>query len=72
MEKKKISNLILYIFKKADEEKILIGRTVLVKLIYLLDVEFYRTNRSLYTGLEWIFFKYGPYAFGNSRGSGLE
>ena len=39
------------------------GKTKLVKLLYLIDVENYRRRRSTLSGLEWRFYHYGPYAF---------
>lgn len=40
-----------------------LGVTKLVKILYLLDVEYYRRHRKLLTGLNWVFYRYGPYAF---------
>ena len=39
------------------------GKTKLVKLLYLIDVENYRRRRNILSGLEWRFYHYGPYAF---------
>ena len=39
------------------------GKTKLVKLLYLMDVENYRIRRTTISGLEWRFYHYGPYAF---------
>lgn len=39
------------------------GKTKLVKLLYLIDVENYRRRRKTLSGLEWRFYHYGPYAF---------
>jgi hypothetical protein len=40
-----------------------IGKTKLIKLLYLLDLENFRSNKKTDTELNWIFYKYGPYAF---------
>jgi hypothetical protein len=40
-----------------------VNRTALVKLIYLADVEALRLGLPRISDLEWIFYKYGPYAF---------
>jgi Protein of unknown function (DUF4065) len=37
-------------------------KTKLLKLLYLLDIEAFRTQRATLTGFEWIFYKYGPWA----------
>ena len=39
------------------------GKTKLVKLLYLMDVENYRRRQETISGLEWCFYHYGPYAF---------
>jgi hypothetical protein len=39
------------------------GKTKLVKLLYLIDVEFFRSFSRQLTNIEWIFYHYGPYAF---------
>ncbi len=38
------------------------GKTKLVKLLYLIDVEYYRIHRRLLSGFSWVFYHYGPYA----------
>ena len=40
-----------------------VGKTKLVKLLYLIDVENWRRRQKTLTGLEWQFYHYGPYAF---------
>jgi hypothetical protein len=55
--------LIAYIVAKARDRGITLNRTKLVKLLYLIDVERVRGRRAPLTGLEWVFFHYGPYAF---------
>jgi len=63
MKKEVVKAAILYLFKIADEERISFGRVRLMKLLYLLDVEHYRYYGETCTGLEWVFYKYGPFAF---------
>jgi hypothetical protein len=55
--------LIAYIVARAVDRGITLNRTKLVKLLYLIDVERVRSRREPLTGLEWVFFHYGPYAF---------
>ena len=43
-------------------------KTKIVKLLYLIDVEYYRTYQQTLTGLEWIYYYYGPYAYALERG----
>lgn len=58
-----LNSLITHIATELAHEGIGFGKTKLVKLIYLVDVENYRARRKTLTGLEWIFHHYGPYAF---------
>jgi hypothetical protein len=58
-----LRQLIAYIVARARAREITLNRTKLVKLLYLLDIERVKTGRDPITGLEWVFFHYGPYAF---------
>ena len=63
MKEKEVKSAILYLLKIAQEERVPIGKVRLTKLLYLLDVEYYRYYGEIYTGLEWVFYKYGPFTF---------
>ena len=54
--------LIGYIVDQVSEQGGSVGRTALMKLVYLVDVEHYRQYGKQATGLEWRFHHYGPYA----------
>lgn len=58
-----LRELIRYVVTEVLEQEGTLGTTRLVKLLYLIDVEYYRRHRELLTGLEWICYRYGPYAF---------
>lgn len=60
--KEKVLNIFKEILKQAREERYSVGITKLVKLFYLLEVEYYRFYQQRLTDLEWKFFYYGPYA----------
>ena len=60
--KEKVLNIFKEILKQAREEGYSVGITKLVKLLYLLEVEYYRLYQKRLTDLEWKFFHYGPYA----------
>jgi len=62
-EKSDIHSRITYIISQLVEAEVSFGKTKLIKLIYLIDVEFYRSFSRQLTNLEWIFYHYGPYAF---------
>lgn len=58
---KKIENIrkvIMYFLKRAEEEHFSAGMVRITKLLYLLDVEYYRDNGSIFTGFNWIYYKY--------------
>lgn len=56
-----IRKVIIYFLKRAEEEHFSVGMVRITKLLYLLDVEYYRNNGSIFTGFNWIYYKYGPY-----------
>jgi hypothetical protein len=58
-----LPSLIAYIVAQARDRGITLNRTKLVKLLYLVDVERVRSRREPLTGLTWVFFHYGPYAY---------
>jgi hypothetical protein len=39
-----------------------VGKTKLLKLLYVADLEHFRATGETWTGFEWIFFLYGPWA----------
>lgn len=51
-------DILVQILKEAS-----VGKTRLVKLLYLVEVEYYRAVSERLTNLEWLFHYYGPYAF---------
>ncbi|MGB3480320.1 MAG: type II toxin-antitoxin system antitoxin SocA domain-containing protein [bacterium] len=62
--KKQLQNLILEILKEewnhGNKQMLTIK---LIKLLYLTECEFFRRRRRRLTNLEWIFYKFGPFAF---------
>jgi len=59
--------LLLYVVQGLLDQEAYPSRTRIVKILYLIDVEYYRRHRQTLTGLKWICFKYGPYAFSFPR-----
>lgn len=55
--------LVRYVVDQLHNLEAEISKIRIVKLLYLIDVAYYRTRRQLLTGAEWIAHKYGPYAF---------
>lgn len=56
-------NVLLSILSEARSKNLPVGKTQLVKYLYLTEVEYYRETGSRLTDLEWKFYYYGPYAF---------
>lgn len=58
-----LSDLLAYIITKLVDMDCAFGKTKLVKLLYLIDVETYKVKSRTFSGINWIFYHYGPYAF---------
>jgi len=56
--------LIKLLLGACQREDIPVGKTKLVKLLYLMEVEYYRGHRERLTDLTWVFLHYGPYPQG--------
>lgn len=57
-------DLIWYLTWRLREEEGVPAKTRLVKLLYLVDLLNVRDRNEQATNLEWVFYHYGPYAFG--------
>lgn len=53
--------LIKGILTEAEDQGISVGRVRLVKLLYLLEIEYYKIYQKRLTYLKWEFYHYGPY-----------
>ena len=58
-----LKKLLKHVINFLNEEQIYFGKTKLIQLLYLIEIEYYSTNRKRLTELNWIYYKYGPYAF---------
>lgn len=57
-----LATLIPAVLTYAREKGGFTTKTKLLKLLYLLDIEAYRTTQRTLTGFDWIFYRYGPWA----------
>lgn len=57
------TELLRYIIGELSERRLDVTKTALVKLLYLADVEAVRHRRPRISTLNWISYRYGPYAF---------
>jgi hypothetical protein len=55
-------DILLQILTEASERGFVPGKTQLVKLLYLIEIEHVRSQRERLTELHWLFHHYGPYA----------
>jgi Protein of unknown function (DUF4065) len=60
--KPQAKELALAILTRIEEREGTANKTKLLKLMYLADIEHYRTTRETLTGFDWLFFLYGPWA----------
>lgn len=58
-----LKQLIIYLVDQIQDQDGCISKIRIVKLLYLIDVEYYRKFGHTLTNLDWIFYSYGPYAF---------
>lgn len=58
-----VKRILLQILQESAGKGIPIGKTHLVKLLYLTEVEVFRETRQRLTQLNWVFYLYGPYAY---------
>ena len=54
--------LIAYLIDQVRDQEGTLSKTALVKLVYLVEVEYWRRYGKPVTGLEWRFHHYGPYS----------
>lgn len=57
-----LNKLIVAIVTWVVEQESYVTKTKLLKLLYLFDVEYYRTQRKTFTSFRWKFFHLGPWA----------
>ena len=62
MAEQMISSVVKYIVWKLQEGEWSISKTKIVKLLYLIDIEYFRHYRVALTGFPWKYYYYGPYS----------
>ena len=60
--KENIKKLIKAIVSFVTEKDGYVTKTKLLKYLYLIDIEYYRFFRCTFTGFNWIYYHYGPWA----------
>lgn len=62
-QKQKVLKLIKKICVRVQERDGYLNKTKLIKYLYLIDVEYYRRHEKTFTGFDWIFYDFGPWAY---------
>lgn len=60
--KQTAKDLALGILTRIRDREAAISKTKLLKLLYLADIEHFRTTHETLTGFDWIFYWYGPWS----------
>jgi hypothetical protein len=63
MNKEFVRRLLLYLVDQLQDMMASISSIRLIKLLYLIDIEYYLKYKRLLTSINWVFYKYGPYFF---------
>lgn len=58
-----VRRLVLYLVDQLQDRELPISTIRLIKLLYLIDLEYYNRHGETLTGIEWVKYKYGPYFF---------
>jgi hypothetical protein len=56
-------DVLIQVLSEAAEKGKTLGKTRLIKFLYLTEVEYCREIGERLTDLKWLFYRYGPYAF---------
>ena len=63
MKRDLVRKLLLYIVDQLQAMEGQISTIRLVKLLYLIDLEYYKRHKETLTSIDWIFYSFGPYFF---------
>jgi hypothetical protein len=63
MDTKLVQNLLIYIVNELQDINAPISTIRLVKLLYLIDENYFERYSRTLTGINWVRYKYGPYFF---------
>jgi hypothetical protein len=59
----KLLSLIGAICTRVKEKEGYLTKTKLIKYLYLIDIEYYKKFGTTFTGYNWIFYEFGPWAY---------
>lgn len=57
-----MKKLIRAIICRVQDREGYVNKTKLIKYLYLTDIEHFKLHKETFTGFDWFFYKYGPYA----------
>ena len=55
--------LLAYVIQGIQDEEGAPNRTRVLKIIYLIDIDYFRRHRRTLTGWKWVYYHFGPFAF---------
>lgn len=54
-------SILMQVVRTLQRDRIPFGATRLIKLVYLVELEYYRCYQNRITGVDWVYYKFGPY-----------
>jgi uncharacterized phage-associated protein len=63
MNRNLVRNLLLYIVDQLQDMEAQVSTIRLVKLLYLIDLEYFIRHKKTLTEINWVFYHYGPYFY---------
>jgi hypothetical protein len=63
MKRDLVRKLLLYIVDQLQDMEAQISTIRLVKILYLIDLEYYIRHKKILTEIDWVYYHYGPYFF---------
>ncbi len=63
MKRELVRNLLLYITDQLHDLEGQISTIRLVKILYLIDLEYYNNHGKTLTEIDWVYYHFGPYFF---------
>lgn len=63
MKRDLVRKLLLYIVDQLQDMEAQISTIRLVKLLYLIDLEYFKRHNEILTSINWVYYSFGPYFF---------
>ncbi|MDP1713923.1 MAG: DUF4065 domain-containing protein [Anaerolineales bacterium] len=63
MKRDLVRKLLLYLVDQLQDMEAQISTIRLVKLLYLIDLEYFKRHKETLTSIDWVYYSFGPYFF---------